>query len=118
VVVAGLKELQALLLIESILSEIEPGLTLLFHLKLSSTVKLVEVVTEVMLEGSIRMLKTTVFLKKVAKIIFQKILSIFHAHLYKGVLIVLIQRAINQETQVTVGQHLVILFGKSLNMEL
>jgi len=118
VAAVGLKEQQALSLIELTLPETELGLTSLFHLKLSSTAKLEEVATEVMLEESIPMLKIMVFLKKIAKTILQKILNIFHAHLYKGVLIVLIQREINREKQAIVGQHLVIQFGKSLNMEL
>ena len=117
VVAAGLKEPPALSLIESILLETELGLTLLFHPKLSSTARLEEVATEVMLEESIPMLKIMVSLKKVVKTILQKILNIFHAHLYKDVLIVLIQRDKNQETQATVGQLLVIQSGKSLNME-
>lgn len=117
VVAAGLKEPPALSLIESILPETELGLTLLFHPKLSSTARLEEVATEVMLEESIAMLRITVSLKKVVKTILQKILSISLAHQYKDVLIVVIQRDKNQEILATVGQLLVIQSGKSLNME-
>lgn len=109
---AGLKELLVPSLIESTLQETEPGLILHFHLKLSSTVRLVEAATEETLEESTPSLKRTEFLRKAARTISPKILINFLALPFKNVRTALILKDRSPGIKATAGQPLVIQYGK------
>jgi len=112
----GLKEPPAQSLIGSTSPEIEPGLTLLFRPKSLSTVKLEEVAMEVIQEAFISMPKNTESLKKAARTILPKTLSISVAQIFRNVKIVLIPKEPNLEIKEIAGPHLVTLFGKSTSM--
>jgi hypothetical protein len=114
----GLKVLPVQLLIVSTLPGTELGLIWLYHLKSSSTVKLEVVAMVVILEVSINMLSHMVFLKKVVRITWLRILIILVAQTFRSVRTVLTLREPSQEIKVTVGQLLSIQSGKSINMEL
>jgi hypothetical protein len=115
VVLAGLKELLAQLLIESISSEIEHGLISPFHHKLSLTAKPEEVVMVVTLEAYMLLLNQMVSLRKAAKIILLRILIISVALPSKNAWIALILKVKSQEIKETVGLLLNIPFGKLPN---
>jgi len=110
--VAGLKEQPVLLPTESTSLEIELGLISLYHLKLSLTVKQEVAVMEAIQEVFMLMPKQMVFLNRVVKIIWLKILINSHALLFKDAKTALTLKVKSQETKATVGLLLATQFGK------
>ena len=113
---AGHREPPARLLTESISPETEPGQISPSHPKPSSTAKLEAAATEVTLEESILMPKTTESHNKTARTISPKTQTTSPVHPSKSVQIAPTPKAKNLETKVTAGQPLNTQSGKSPSM--
>jgi hypothetical protein len=115
VAAAGLKEQLAQLLIVSTSLEIELGLMSHFPLKSLSTVKQEEAAMEETLQVFTPLLRLMVFLRKVAKTIWPRILRNSVALPFKNAKTALIPRLKSLEIREIVGQLPNIPSGKSVN---